>query len=223
MGREAAITYEQVAAVADAMKAAGTKPTSRSVREKLGNVGSMGTINKLLQDWKAGQERQIANALTLPANLQRAILDFMAQELNEAKAVLEADLAEQQQESTDLAAENERQATEIGIQAERIAVLQGELASVQGRSAQLETDLAAVRIDAEREREATESARIDLAKALLRLEAMPRLEADLTVMRGELNQEREGRVEPSNRQRCSPPSWRQCRAWKPTWRRCASN
>ena len=53
MGREATITYEQVAAAADAMKVAGGKPTSRGIRERLGNTGSMGTVNKLLQAWKA--------------------------------------------------------------------------------------------------------------------------------------------------------------------------
>ena len=53
MGREATISYEQVAAAADAMKVAGGKPTTRGIRERLGNTGSMGTVNKLLQAWKA--------------------------------------------------------------------------------------------------------------------------------------------------------------------------
>ena len=48
MGRELTITFEQVAAVADTMKTNGIKPTSRSVRERLGNTGSMGTVNKFL-------------------------------------------------------------------------------------------------------------------------------------------------------------------------------
>ena len=42
-----------VAPAADAMKVAGGKPTSRGIRERLGNTGSMGTVNKLLQAWKA--------------------------------------------------------------------------------------------------------------------------------------------------------------------------
>lgn len=36
MGREATITYEQVAAVADTMKIAGSKPTSRAIQERYG-------------------------------------------------------------------------------------------------------------------------------------------------------------------------------------------
>jgi colicin import membrane protein len=194
MGREAKITYEQVAAAADAMKVAGSKPTSRSIRERLGNTGSMGTINKLLQDWRAGQERQIANVLALPATLQRAILEFMDQELSSAKATLEAELAEQQQEAFDLATENERQATDIEDKNDTAAALQANLATLQGRLVQMEADLATARNDAFREREAAEAARIDLAKALLRLEAMPRLEADLATLRFDLDKERQGRV-----------------------------
>lgn len=194
MGREATITYEQVAAAADAMKVAGSKPTSRAIRERLGNTGSMGTVNKLLQAWKAGQERQIAHALALPAPLQRAILEFMDQELAGAKATLEAELADQQQEATDLATENERQAGDIEDKVETITTLQAELANLQGRMAHMDVDLDAARLDGERERKAAEAARTELAKSLLRLEAMPRLEADLATLRLALDQERQGRV-----------------------------
>jgi colicin import membrane protein len=194
MGREATITYEQVAAAADAMKIAGSKPTSRAIRERLGNTGSMGTVNKLLQDWRAGQERRIANALVLPATLQRAILEFMDQELTGAKTALEAELAEQQQEAADLATENERQAFDVEDKAETVTALQAELANLQGRMAQIEVDLEASRLDGERERKAAEAARTELAKSLLRLEAMPRLEADLASLRLELGKERHGRV-----------------------------
>ena len=129
MGREATISYEQVAAAADTMKAAGSKPTSRAIRERLGNIGSMGTINRHLQAWRAGQERQIASALALPAALQRSILEFMGQELAGAKAALEAELAEQQQEVADLATENERQAADIEDKAETLATHHADLAT----------------------------------------------------------------------------------------------
>ena len=194
MGREATITYEQVAAAADAVKVAGGKPTSRGIRERLSNTGSMGTVNKLLQAWKAAQERQISAALSLPPVLQRAILDFMGQELSQAKAALEAELAEQQQEAADLAAENERQGADIEDKNDAAVALQANLATLQGRLDQIEIDLAAFRNDALREREAAEAARIELAKALLRLEAMPRLEADINALRVDLDKERQGRV-----------------------------
>ncbi len=194
MAREAAMTYGQVAAIADAMKLAGNKPTSRAVRERLGNIGSLGTINKLLQEWKASQERQMAHALSLPASLQRAILDFLDQELTSAKATLEAELAEQRQEAADLATENERQAAEIENKNENIASLMDKTSTLTGRLDQLSTDLSASKAECERERTSAESTRTELAKAQLRLEAMPRLGKDLDEVRIQLEQERVARV-----------------------------
>lgn len=194
MGRDAKITYEQVAAAADTMCAASLRPSSRTVRERLGNTGSMGTINRLLQEWKASQERHIAQPLTLPPVLQRTILDFMAQELAAAKAQLESTLAEQRQETTDLAIENERQAADLEERSNAEITLRAELASLQGRIAQTEGELAHARHETISEREEAAKARIDLAKALLRLEAMPRLESDLKALRDELKTERQERT-----------------------------
>ena len=118
----------------------------------------------------------------------------MGQELTGAKATLEAELAEQQQEVADLATENERQAADIEDKSDVAVALQANLATLQGRLDQIEIDLATARNDALREREAAEAARIELAKALLRLEAMPRLEADLGALRLDLDKERQGRV-----------------------------
>ena len=193
MGRESTITFEQISAVADAMKTEGVKPTSRAVRERLGNTGSMGTINKLLGRWKSGQERQISAALVLPPALQRVLLEFMDNELTAARTTLEAELAEQQQEAADLATENERQVVENDAQAEAIESLRADVAAHRGRAGQLESDPAVARDEAVRERAGAELARTELAKAQLRLEAMPRLEADLVAVRGVLETERTGR------------------------------
>ena len=69
-------------------------------------------------------------ALSLPPVLQRAILDFMGQELSQAKATLEAELAEQQQEAADLAAENERQGADIEDKNDAAVALQANLATL---------------------------------------------------------------------------------------------
>lgn len=194
MGREATITSEQVHTIADAIKAEGGKPTLRAVRERLG-TGSMGTIAKLLQHWKAGQERQTAADLVLPPALQRAVLDFMAAELSSARAPLEAELAEQQQTAADLAAENERQADTIADLAEQRDAMAAEKAAAEGKAGQLAADLDGAKEEAARERQAAEAARTELAKATLRLEAMPRLEADLAAIRADLAKERQARIE----------------------------
>ncbi len=194
MGREATITPNQVHAAADAIRAEGGTPTLRAVRERLG-AGSMGTVSKHLQQWKAGQERQAATELALPPALQRAVLDFMATELAAARAPLEHELAEQQQTSADLAAENERQVTTIERQAADMELLAADKAAAEGKAGQLAVDLLSAKEDAARERQAAEHARTELAKAMLRLEAMPRMEADLAAIRTELGQERKARID----------------------------
>ena len=194
MGRESTITFEQVAGVADALKINGLKPTSRAVRERLGNTGSMGTINKLLSRWKSGQDRPVSAALVLPPALQRALLEFMDLELTRARTTLEAELVEQQQEASDLATENERQVVDNEAQGETIERLRAEVSAHKGRTGQLDADLVVARGEAARERSGAELARTELAKAQLRLEAMPRLEADLVAVRGVLETERGARV-----------------------------
>lgn len=194
MGRDATVTFVQVAAVADAMKSDGIKPSSRTVRERLGNTGSMGTINKLLGQWKAEQERHVSAALALPPALQRVLLEFMDAELTRARITLEAEIADQQQEASDLATENERQLVEIETQAQTIELLRSEVSTHQGRAGQLESDLVLAREEAARERSGAELARTEFAKAQLRLEAMPRLEADLVAVRTSLETERTTRV-----------------------------
>lgn len=194
MGRESTITFEQVASMADAMVAEGLKPASRSLRERLGNTGSMGTINKLLGRWKSGQERQASATLALPPALQRVLLEFVGNELAGARAALESELADQQQEASDLATENERQVVENESQSEEIELLRAEVSAHKGRAGQLESDLVVARDEAARERSGAELARTELAKALLRLESLPRLEADLVAVRGTLEAERLARV-----------------------------
>lgn len=199
MGREATITLKQVHAVADAMRGEGLRPSARTVRERLGNTGSMGTVNKFLQNWRASQERQQATPVSLPPALQRAILDFMNTEVASAQAILQAELVEQRQEMDDLVVENERQAETIEDQRQALERVVAEKASAEGRALQLATELDGAKDEAGRERRAAESARTDLAKALLRLEAMPRLEGDLVAVRADLTKERQARIDAEQR------------------------
>ncbi|MBN9424505.1 MAG: hypothetical protein BGO63_11265 [Candidatus Accumulibacter sp. 66-26] len=194
MPREASITYEQVAAIADAIKAAGGKPNLRQIRERHGS-GSIGTIHKLVQRWEETQSRQIETSLTLPATVQRAILEFLNQELTTARAEIESKLSDTQQAANDLAAEAERQVNHIERLETEVADLQGEKATLAGRVTQLETDLTSARDEAGRERQAAEAARTDLAKTQLRLEAMPILEKENERLQGELDVERTARTD----------------------------
>ena len=194
MAREATITQEQVNAVADAIRASGIKPTARAVRDQLG-TGSMATVLKLLQVWQAGQVKAAETPITLPVGLQRALVDFVGQEIATAKASLQADLVNLQQANNDLIAENERQASTLEIQSEAFEVTLGEKAELVGRLSQVESDLARSVDEVAVERQAAEAARTELAKALLRLEAVPRIEAEIERLRIELVDERKARTD----------------------------
>lgn len=193
MVREANITQEQVNAVADALRGGGIKPTVRAVRDKLG-TGSNATVMRLLENWKAGQIKVADAPVTLPTPLQRALVDYLAQAVAEQKAELGSELAEQKQVNADLAVENERQSEEIDNLQSELEAMRTERDSLMGRLVQLDADLRLARAEAEQERGIAATVRTDLAKAQLRLEALPRLETDLQQARSDLVQERESRA-----------------------------
>lgn len=193
MGRETSITQEQVSQVADAIQAGGSKPTARAIREQLG-AGSMATVLKFLNVWQDKQIRPGDTPISLPQGLVKAIADFVSQEVSSAKAALQADLVIAQQANGDLIAECERQTGTVEFQARSLESLQAERAELAGRIGQMESDLAMAKDEAALERQAAETARTEMAKSLLRLEAMPRLEADIDRLQAELEKERGARV-----------------------------
>lgn len=184
MPREATITYDQVVRYAEAIKAEGGKPTPRQIRDRHGS-GSFGTIHKLFQQWESTQALAIEAALSLPPSVQRAILEFVRHELSVGRADLEERLCQATSSAEDLATENERQAALIDEQLVTIESLRGEKAALAGRLAEIETAIGTHREDAVRERLAAEAARTEVAKLMLRLEGLPRLEAELAELRKE--------------------------------------
>ncbi len=190
MAREATITYEQVSAAADSLKARGEKSTSRAVREILG-AGSMATVCKLMQQWQSGQARQ--SQLTddsIDPSIARAISNQIAAKIQDATADAVARLADMQSEIAVLIAENERQAEQLESQAIGAQSLQDQCAAYTGRIQQIEAELERTKTDLGLERHASEHARIQLAKAELRLEAVPRIETEVERIRTELLAER---------------------------------
>lgn len=184
MPREATITYDQVARYAEAIKAESGKPTPRLIRDRHGS-GSFGTIHKLFQQWESTQALAIEAALSLPPSVQRAILEFVRHELSVGRTDLEERLRQATASAEDLATENERQAALIDEQLATIENLRGEKAALAGRLAEIETALGTHREDAARERQAAEAVRTEVAKLMLRLEGLPRLEAELAELRKE--------------------------------------
>jgi DNA repair exonuclease SbcCD ATPase subunit len=138
--------------------------------------------------------RTAESPVVLPAGLQRALVDFIGQEVAGAKAELQDNLVAVQQANGDLIAESERQASTVELQTEALESAQAEKAELAGRLAQVESDLAKAGDNIAAERQAAEHARTELAKAQLRLEALPRIEAETDRLRVELEQERKAKV-----------------------------
>ncbi|MCK0505706.1 DNA-binding protein [Aromatoleum anaerobium] len=193
MPREASITYEQVAAIADGIKAAGGKPTPRQIRERHGS-GSLGTIHKLFQRWEGNQPPSIEAGSALPPALQRAILEFVTQERATARADLDAKLSDVQAAANELAAENVRQSGHIETLESTLQMSQEEKAALAGKIEQMEADLSTARDEAARERQAAEATRTELAKAHVRLDTIPILEKDNERLRSAVDAERDART-----------------------------
>ena len=172
------ITFEQVATLADAIAAQGGRPTLRGVRAELGS-GSMGTIQKHLATWQGRRRQIVTSAATLPPEIQRVILAEIAREVDAARAELESDLADAKGDRDALADENEQQAELLERQTERMAEIEATNQQQAGRIAQLEADLASASQATDRERSVAEQARLAQAKAELRLEALPKVEAEV--------------------------------------------
>jgi colicin import membrane protein len=176
------VTFEQIAAIADAMTAQGNRPTLRGVRAELG-TGSMGTIQKHLTAWQGTRRAIVTSSATLPTEIQRVILGEIERSVSEARAELEADLAATKGALGELADDNEQQAGQIEQQAAQMAEAAAVGQQQIGRIAQLETDLTSAAEEIKREREEAANARQSLAKAELRLEAIPKIEADAERLR----------------------------------------
>jgi colicin import membrane protein len=186
MARESYITFEQVASTADALNAAGTKISSRAIREVLGS-GSMATICKYMAQWQSRQVKQTqAVDDTLDPAISRSINGYLASKVKDATAAVTTSLTDLQAEAATIIAENERQAADLETQAAELAEAARQLGEKVGRIAQLEADAARMASELNAERAATAAARIELAKAELKLEAMPKIENELQAARAEL-------------------------------------
>ena len=83
------ITFEQVAAVADALTGEGHQPSIRAVREKLGDTGSPNTIHKHLTAWR--EARPAATAAAAP-ELPKALATAIAAEIERAAAAARGEI-----------------------------------------------------------------------------------------------------------------------------------
>jgi hypothetical protein len=191
MGRKAAVTYDEVCAVADGLVASGTTPTAKPIREKLGNVGSLGTIQKFLMRWQDESQGAQTAARMLPPEVQRVIFKFADEEVARINTELGQQLSLCRSELADVCADNERYdelVRELRSEATEGAAAKAELA---GRIARLLEELAAAHNEISQERRETELARNELTKAQLLLDAQASLQSKLDQLHADLEAKRQ--------------------------------
>ncbi|MGZ5009429.1 MAG: DNA-binding protein [Methylobacter sp.] len=164
------VTFEQVAAVADAMIGEDQQPTIIAVRDRIG-TGSPNTIHKHLTAWRAARPQATAAAPELPASLTTAIAAEIEKAAANARAEVESKLVQVQAEAAELANAGEALETERDELLENVVELTTERDTLAGKAEQQAADIKAQAERIEREQQAAEAARVDLAKAQLKIEA----------------------------------------------------
>lgn len=199
----ATVTQDRVYAAAEAIEAAGGRASVRSVRDHLGG-GSPNQITPFLAAWRAKKPVVAATEIQLDPRIGQLIAEQVrvaageaAKRADERAAEAEDTLALCQQENTELteqlaavtsALEDVRAQREQ--QAGTITELREDLARTRAEALE---EIEAADAKADRERESAETARQALARAELRLEALPRLEAEVERLRAALEEAQSGR------------------------------
>lgn len=163
------VTFEQVSAAADALAGEGKTPSITAVREKLG-TGSPNTIHAHLKTWREAHPVARAEAVELPADLRNAIAHEMQKAASAARAEVQELLVQAQAEAAELARAGEELEVERDQLAEQVLVLTTERDMLLGKSHEQATALMEAAQRIEREQQAAEAARIELAKAQLKID-----------------------------------------------------
>jgi chromosome segregation ATPase len=194
MGRNAAVTYEQVAAEAEQLQAEGVTATAKLIRSRLGNVGSLATIQKHVTAWRSKLDGTQPVTRMLPPEVQRAVFKYVDEEIGRINGELTKQVAQANADMADLAADNEKQ---TGLICQLQAALEEQVtltAERAGQMSRLLDELRAAREETARERREAELARQELARIQSRFEAQAPLESQLRQLRTDFESERDGRV-----------------------------
>ncbi len=196
MAREG-ITFEQVAAAADALVGEGQQPTIRAIRERLG-TGSPNTVHKHLTAWREARPVAAAAAPELPQALTAAIAAEIERAAAQARAEIEGRLVQAQGEAVELAAAGEVIEAERDALAEQVAELTRERDTLAGKAEQQAADRAAQAQPIDGQQQAAESARVRLATARLKTEAQAERQteqaAEIERLRAALADAQQGRT-----------------------------
>lgn len=201
------VTYEAVAAACEAIAVSGNRPSVRSIIAHLGG-GSPNSVLDYQRQWKAGRPVVKATDIQIDPRIGQIIAEQISAAVTTSRADIEGQLFEAEQDAeivSKAGKEAEERVTalesELELAKAQIQSQVGQIDHLKTAAEQVKTDAAEQVKNAEarsaaavlkaeeetlRERAAAEVTRMALAKAELRLEAMPRIEAEIATVRSEL-------------------------------------
>jgi len=190
MSRLSTVTFEQIATTADSIKAKNEIPGCKNIRAELG-TGSYSTILKHLYRWQESQKR-VSQEIddTLDPTIIRAISNQITERVVASNAASTQSIANLQEEMGIVISESERLTIEVQEKDEELIKANGQNATLQGRLQDKEEDIKVITVDLSDQRRSNELLRVELAKAGLRLEALPKFETTIAALQQELNQAR---------------------------------
>lgn len=177
-------TYEMVAAAAEQYVAVGERPTLEIVRREVG--GSNSDVGPLFKQWKEARPVSGVRSRTPPDDVLAVMYGWLDREEAKYGADLRREIADQASEIDAVGKEARAAMVDVEEKAEEIEKLRH---SEQELIIKLEAmSVAAEKANKEaiEQREAAEFARKESAKHEIRLEGLPKLEAELAAVRAEL-------------------------------------
>jgi len=179
------ITYEQVAAAADELVSDGVQPTIKAVRERLG-TGSPNTIHAHMSAWRDTRQAGTKKTTAIPQTLITAIATEIDKATEQARAEMQEQLMQAQNEATELARVGRMLEIEIESLKNQMALITTERDTLKGKvDAQTET-IASMQQRIEREQKIADEERARRERAQMRENA-------------EIERLREAIIEMSNR------------------------
>lgn len=188
MGREASITFNDVAAAANKIMTGGGKPTVRSVREELGR-GSQATVHAHFKQWQTDQESHepIVNDSLMDPAITRAINLVITTRVKEATADITSKLMEEQAICEAVIKDFELQSSVLDSKVAALTKMENEYAMLTGRAELYEAEARRLNMELENVRKSGEEARTTLVVTKTMLEQS---NADLQKVRAELEEAR---------------------------------
>ncbi len=182
------ITFEQVAATADALMGQGQRPTIRAIRDALG-TGSPNTVHKHLTAWREAHPQPVATGSALSVGLTSAFTAEIERAAAQARAEIKTLLAQAQTDAADLAGAGEVLEAEMAELVGRITALTSERDTIASKAAQQAADLSVQAQRIEREQVSAQAARLEAATARVKIEA----QAEIERLRATLDENRHAR------------------------------